>query len=64
MKKSLFLTITAIIILYFLWWFSGGTIIGLRQRPAPFEYFTSFFWENFQTGAATVFEAISSLLNK
>ena len=48
--------------LLFLWWFSGGTIIGAINRPAPFEIFASFAWDNFQTGAATIFEAFSRLL--
>lgn len=64
MKKSLFLTIITMIFLYFLWWFSGGTIMGLQKQPAPIEYATAFIWNNFQTGAAIVFQALASLLSQ
>ncbi len=62
MRKPLFLTTIIMLFLLFLWWFSGGTIIGAINRPAPFEIFASFAWDNFQTGAATIFEAFSRLL--
>ena len=61
-KNPLLLTILTIAFLYFLWWFSGGSITGIQQTPAPIDYATAFIWNNFQTGAATIFEAISSFL--
>lgn len=64
MRRSIFYGLIIMIGLYFLWWLSGGTITGLRQQPAPVDYLTAFVWENFKTGAATVFEAVSSFLNR
>lgn len=62
MRKSLFFTILTMFVLYFLWWFSGGSIIGILRKPAPAEQFAAFIWDNFRTGAATIFEAVTSLL--
>ncbi len=62
MKNPFLLTILVMFVLYFLWWFSGGTLTGILQQPIPAQQFAAFMWQNFQTGAATIFEAISSFL--
>lgn len=63
MKKHTLYAILVMAGLYFLWWFSGGTVLGIPQKPAPVDYAVTFFVDNFQEGAATIFEAISSFLN-
>lgn len=64
MNKSVFYSFIIMIVLIFLWWFSGGTITGLRQTPAPVDYLTAIFWKNFKTEAATIFEAMSSFFKR
>lgn len=61
MKKPLFFTIISMLVLYFLWWLSGVNIIGFKQENAPIDRLAIFFVDNFQTGMATIFEAISSI---
>lgn len=58
MRKSLFYTILVMAFLLFLWWFSGGTLTGYIRYPSPAEKTLQFAWGNFQTGLATVFEAL------
>jgi hypothetical protein len=60
MTKYLFAS-TMMLVLIFLWWFSGGTIWGY-QRPAPAQIATTFVWENFNYGLATIFDAVGNLL--
>lgn len=58
MSKSLFYTILVMGALLFLWWFTGGTLSGYLRSPSPAEKTLQFAWQNFQTGLATVFEAL------
>lgn len=59
-EKSFLVTILIMALLFFLWWFSGGTIVGLIYKPSPVDNFSAFIWENFQAGSAIIFEALNS----
>jgi hypothetical protein len=62
MKAYIFATL-AMIFLFFLWWFTGGTIWGY-VKPSPAEELFAFVWENFNVGLATVFETLGNLIFK
>jgi len=61
MKKYLFAT-SVMLVLIFLWWFMGGNITGIYQRPSPAERTIVFIWKNFNLGLATVLEALLNLI--
>ncbi len=62
MKKPYLLASLVMIVLFFLWWFSGGTIWGY-VTPSPAEQFFAFTWQNFKTGLAVVFDTLGNLFN-
>ena len=61
MKKYLVVA-SIMLVLIFLWWFSGGTIWGGYLSPSPAEKTLAFVWQNFNLGLATIFEAIGNFL--
>jgi hypothetical protein len=61
MNKSLLFTILTMIVLVFLWWFSGGTVLG-QMPSSPAEKTALFVWQNFNNGLALIFNGVSSLL--
>jgi len=61
MKKYLFVT-SVMLVLIFIWWFMGGNITGIYQKPSPAEKTFVFVWNNFSLGLATVFETLQNLI--
>lgn len=61
MNKSLQLAALTMIVLFFLWWFSGGSILG-QTRDSPLEKTTLFAWQNFNNGLAVIFNGFANLL--
>jgi len=59
MKKILF-SLSIMIVLYFIWWFSGGTIWGGYIVNSPYQQTVSFVRENFNVGLATILKAFNN----
>lgn len=60
MSKSLQLAILTMIVLIFLWWFSGGSVVG-QLRESPAEKSALFVWQNFNNGLAVIFNGFANL---
>jgi hypothetical protein len=59
MKKFLF-SLSVMVVLYFIWWFSGGTIWGGYLSNSPYNQTVLFVRENFNLGLATIFKALNN----
>ena len=59
-----FLAFMTLVALYFLWWLSGGSFLGVVYKPSPLDVGTAFVIDNFKLGASTIFESFYWLINK
>ncbi|MCS7200923.1 MAG: hypothetical protein NZ822_02130 [Patescibacteria group bacterium] len=61
MTKSHLLAFLTMLVLIFIWWFSGGSVAG--QLPSsPAEQTALFVWQNFNNGLAIIFNGFANFL--